>query len=433
MPFVIPTDPDAKRRNLYRLCLLRALLILVLAGASLFSAGREGWALPLDGGILTALFLLILFNAWSLWRLRRQSQVGEGDLLWQLVVDVVLMTLVFARSGAASNPFVSWYLVPLAIASATQGLRFALALSAFTGLAYSFLLAQSQALPWFTSHAGWAQATAHMHAESFSWHVLGMWLNFILSAGIITFFVSRMSGALRDQDQALALQHERLLQHEQVVALGALAAGAAHELGTPLSTMTVIARDLDTELANHFPADNRVREDVAILRQQLALCREVLQSLREQTLSPPRMDLSDYLHALVERLRVLHPACCFELSPALPALSVQPPATLAQVLTSLLDNAAQAAHSRVGLTVLAQTAGCVIRVQDDGPGISPEIHARLGQAFVSSRENGLGLGYFLSHATINQLGGRLQFSSPAAGGTLTELYLPWAALQAEAL
>lgn len=440
MPFAIPSDPDANSRNLSRLCLLRAILIVVLGGAVLLSGWLQAASLLHDGGILLALSLLTAFNLWTLWRLRRGGRVGEGELSAQLVVDVLLMTLVFYRTGGSTNPFVSWYLVPLTIAAATLRLRFTVLLALLTLGAYSFLLQHYVPFAPFNGMQGMELAMsgegehAHHHAmtlqpagSGFNLHVFGMWLNFILSASLIAFFVTRMSGALREQDRRLAEQHEHLLQREQVVALGALAAGAAHELGTPLSTMTVLARDIESDLA----PDSPLREDMATLRRQLALCRDILGDLRAQAAEQPRLPLQRFIAAAVERMEVLHPQRQFRLEAAIPAGSIQPPATLQQVLVNLLDNAAQAARQQVVIRVRDQDGLCIVEIEDDGPGIAPEIAGRLGQAFVSNRDDGLGLGYFLSHATINQMGGQIHLKTLRQGGTLTELRLPWHVLQRE--
>lgn len=448
MPFAIPSDPDANSRNLSRLCLLRTILIAGLAAGAVLSGWLQNIPLLQDGGILLVLLLLTVFNGWTLWRLRRGGAVSEAELFAQLVVDVLLMTLVFYRTGGSTNPFVSYYLVPLTIAAATLRPGFALALAVLTLSAYSFLL--NHYLP-FAPFSGMGMAgmqhampavdlmadDPHAHhrmtlqampggeGSGFNLHVFGMWLNFILSAALITFFVTRMSGALREQDRKLAQQHENILQREQVVALGALAAGAAHELGTPLTTMTVLARDIESDL----PADSPLREDMATLRRQLALCRDILGDLRAQAVSQPRLSLERFVMATVERMEVVHPERRFQLATVLPACSIQPPATLQQVLVNLLDNAAQAARTQVWISLRDEASTCVIDIEDDGAGIAPDIAVRLGQAFVSDKDDGLGLGYFLSHASVNQMGGSIHLRARKSGGTHTELRLPWPALQ----
>jgi two-component system, sensor histidine kinase RegB len=203
MPFAIPTDPAANSRNLSRLCLLRSILIASLLAGVVLSGWLQAIPLLQDGGILLALGLLTLFNAWTLWRLRRGGAVNEAELFAQMVVDVVLMTLVFYRTGGSTNPFVSYYLVPLTIAAATLRLGFTVALAILTLSAYSFLLNNYIPFAPFSGtgagmHAGHAvqlmadDPHAHHHMtlqtasdaghSGFNLHVFGMWLNFILSA-----------------------------------------------------------------------------------------------------------------------------------------------------------------------------------------------------------------------------------------------------------
>lgn len=437
-------DASAHQRNLARLCLLRTIL---LAGL-LLALGLAEWGLGVsvfsDPAIVVALLMLTIFNGWSLWRLQSRQNVTEAVLFAQLVVDVILMTVVLYRTGGSTNPFVSWYLVPLTIAAATLRIGFTTSLALLTLSTYSLLLFHY--VP-FSPFGGMQSLQGvklmpddpHAHHQMMlhaaqggtgvdagpTLHVFGMWLNFVLSAGLITFFVSRMSHALREQDKKLAEQHEHLLQREQVVSLGALAAGAAHELGTPLSTMTVIARDIEQEL----PADSPLREDVVMLRRQLSLCREILHDLRDQASGEGLPDSLDGLvRAAVERMEVVHPRCQFDMNLPRDDVDITPPSTLLQVLVNLLDNAAQAAQQRVSIAWQDEMAVCCIDISDDGRGIDPEVAARLGQPFVTSKEDGMGIGYFLSHASINALGGRIEVTARAEGGTRTRLCLPWVAL-----
>lgn len=444
MPFAVLNEAGANHRNLSRLCLLRTILIAGLVLAAALTEWLQDIPLLHDSGILFVLLLLTAFNGWTLMRLRRGGAVSESELFAQLLVDVALMTLVFYRTGGSTNPFVSYYLVPLTIAAATLRLGFTVALALLTLSAYSLLLYRYIPFAPFSGMVGHGmemvptdvthpQAHHHMvlqpavnNSGGFNLHVFGMWLNFLLSASLITFFVTRMSSALREQDRRLAEQHESLLQREQVVALGALAAGAAHELGTPLSTMAVIARDIEHDL----PADSPLRQDMSTLRRQLALCRDILCDLRAQAASDgPRLPLSRFVRAVVERMEVVHPGRKFQLDMLLQECSVQPPATLQQVLVNLLDNAAAAAQAIVKITLRDENGSCVLDIEDDGVGIAPDIAARLGQPFVSDKHDGLGIGYFLSHASVNQLGGSIHLKSRPEGGTHTQLRLPWAALQ----
>lgn len=440
MLFISKANPDANRRNLLWLCLLRAILIVVLVTGMWLLAWLEPVSLLKDKGIIVALSFLTAMNIGSLWYLRRKGSVSESLLLVQLLIDILAMSLIFYRTGGSSNPFVFWYLLPLSIAAAILRMRQTFSLLALTLILYGLLFFYF--IP-FEPFSGNLMHTHTMHdsgylkgyhalllklgiqGSGFQLHMVGMWLNFVFSAALITFFVTRMSEALRQQERELAHQHESLLQREQVLSLGALAAGAAHELGTPLSTMTILAKDIESDL----PQGSSSRQDMTLLRNQLKICRDILNGLREQAQGQPRNQLEAYAKNMINRMEVLHPQCSFELANEVKSFSIQPPPTLSQVLINLLDNAAQAASSRVILTIRDEAETCLLLIDDDGAGISPDVAAQLGQAFVTNKGDGMGLGYFLSHASINQLGGSIHFKAHPHAGTRVELRLPWAALQ----
>lgn len=422
---------NANARNLVRLCLLRAILIVGLVVAALVAQVDAGQVLLADGGVLLAIGGLTLVNMLTLWRVRLTSAITERELLLQLLIDVALVTLVLYRTGGSTNPFVSYYLVPLTIASATLRLRYTCVLALVTLAAYTALL------QWYRPFAPFSQNVMVMAGSmadmdmpdmadhsGFNAHVFGMWLNFLASAALITFFVGRMSQALREQDQQLAEQHERLLQKEQIVAMGALAAGAAHELGTPLATMTLLA----DELAADLPAGTPASDDVALLREQLQLCRGILASLRQQAMQPDAasaQSLEDFGRALVDRLAVIHPGMPVDWQLlAGSACELRMPLMVRQAIMNLLNNAAEAAASRVELSLGIEGSEFRLDIRDDGPGVDPEIAERLGQPFVTSKAGGMGLGFFLSHANVNQLGGSIHIQPLATGGTLTRLRLP---------
>lgn len=441
MLFMATANPDANRRNFLWLCLLRAILTVVLVLGMVILSWIEPVSLLNDKGVVFSLSFLTIVNVVSLWYLQRQKPVSQRLLFIQLLIDVLAMSLIFYRTGGASNPFVFWYLLPLSIAAAILKMRQTLLLLALMLVLYSLLFFYFLPFDLFSSgmfhqgggHAGHVMgyqlilAKLGLHSSNLQLHMIGMWLNFLFSAALITFFVTRMSEALRQQDRELAKQHEGLLQREQVLSLGALAAGAAHELGTPLSTMAVLARDIEEEL----PKDSALREDVVLLRNQLQVCRNILTGLREQAQGQPRTSMAEFIQSMINRMEVLHPQRSFQVVNELHSVSIQAPATLSQVLINLLDNAAQAATSTVALTVLDESENCVLLIDDDGPGIAPDVSAQLGKVFVSNKDEGMGLGYFLSHASINQLGGSIHFKDRQPSGTRVELKLPWSVLMCQ--
>jgi len=271
------------------------------------------------------------------------------------------------------------------------------------------------------------QFTQHYGAETVNLHVLGMWLNFALSAGLVAIFIYKMAHALRSREQALSRTREAALRNEQVLAVATQAAGTAHELGTPLSTMAVLLSEMREDSRDNEP----LRQDIDLLRQQVELCKSRLRHLvesadRRRMAEPERRDARDWLSGVVQRWLVLRPDVSHRLAVAeqrgTPWLTVD--ATLDQALTNLLNNAADANPNDIHISLDWNTDAVTIDIRDHGPGVAMAIADQLGETFVSTKSKGLGIGLFLTHATINRFGGGVSLYNHPEGGTLTEVILP---------
>ena len=177
-----------------------------------------------------------------------------------LLTDVAALSALLYLSGGSANPFVSLYLVPLVIAAVALPAAFAWAMAAVTVTCYGLLFYFYVPLP-----------ALHL-AHDFGLHLFGMWVNFLVSAVIIAWLVARMAQAIRTRDAQIARQREDALRNERIVALGTLAAGAAHELGTPLSTMAVVLG----EMAHEHATDGELGRDIATLRTQVDVCKHTI-------------------------------------------------------------------------------------------------------------------------------------------------------------
>lgn len=410
----------AHGRNLYRLLLLRLVLVAVLALLAWGAGQLMGVPVLARPAVQGPLTLLLLLTVASLWRLRRPWPVREGELFAQLGADVLLMTVLLYGTGGGTNPLVSWYLLPLTISAAALSFRYTVLLTTLAVAAYSLLQYRYQPFPLFTP----AMEHAHHGQSGFNWHLLGMWLTFLLSAGLILAFIGRMSSALREQDQQLARQRERLMQQEQLVALGALAANTAHELGTPLATMSVLVGEL-TEV---LPAEAPAQADLRLLREQLGLCRDSLRALRAEVdgTQPGQQLFADWLTRLLQRVELLFPARRFQLdvAPTLASQRLSLPAALRHILVNLLNNAAQAAAATVHLAVCPAPGGLLFRVENDGAALAREALRLPQQPLTSAKEDGLGLGLYLSQASVEAFGGSLRLMPRPGGGACAELFLP---------
>lgn len=400
--------------NLRRLFVLRNLVIAGQLG--LIAWARFGLDVQLAlAPISTALAALALLNVWTWRRLRSQRPLGEWEFFAQLAADVAVLTALFYFSGGPTNPFISFYLLPVAIAAAVAPARTAwcvaaLGIAAYTSLMFKFVPLQLQGAPF----------------DGFDLHVFGMWLNFVLSAGLIAFFVVRMAGSLRERDRQLAQARERSLKDRQVMALGALAAGAAHEIGTPLSTIATLARELEREAA---PPS----EELRLIREQVERCKKIVTDLLASAGQPRleacgRESVDRFLAAVLDdwrRMRPGHPIQ-WRWQGAAPCIVNEP--ALKQTLLSLLNNAADVSEA-IEVKAFADNGFLIVEVRDRGPGFTHETAHRVGEAFFTTK-GGHGLGLFLARAAVEPLGGTVALRNRDGGGAVSELSLPLAALGA---
>nr|WP_245944313.1 ATP-binding protein [Marinospirillum perlucidum] len=375
--------------------------------------------------VFSVIITMALINLLTWWRLNWPRPVADIEYLLHLLADVVGLSLLFYLTGGANNPFISYFLVPLTISAATLPWRFTWILACYILASYTFLIFFHHPVP----------QLSHQHpASGLSLHLLGMWVNFILSTGLITVFVFKMAQSLRNRDADLSQTREQALRDEQIMAVATQAAGTAHELGTPLSTLAVMLK----EMSNEHQDDPELLTDLKLLRQQVDTCKVTLQSLvsnadRSRLLNPETKPLKDFLKEVLEHWEVLRPDvryCIDWPKPPTPEPWILADITLQQALINLLNNAADASGKKpVTLTMEWNAVEAQIEIHDQGPGIPMEIAERLGQTFISTKSKGLGLGLFLTHATINRLGGAVRLYNHSQGGTLTEVRIPVLAAQ----
>jgi two-component system sensor histidine kinase RegB len=407
--------------NLRRLLGLRAIALAGLGLTLWFVVARLGMRLPLPPlvGVLSGMLLLSLA---TLWRLRRAWPVQDRELFGQLLLDVASLTALFYFSGGSTNPFVVLYLLPLAIAAAALPAPYVWGMAAVTTLSYTALLVWHVPLP----------HSAQMHDADFGLHVLGMWLGFVLSAALIAGFAVRMTATVRDRDRVLAAMRENALRHERILALGTLATGAAHELGTPLSTMAVLVKDIE-------PERGVSAERLGILRTQIARCKEILASLsaaagQVRAESGQSLALDVWLRELTDRWRTLRPDVSVRqhLRGTQPVPRIVAEQTLAQAITNILNNAADASPHSVEIDARWNADELVLEIADRGAGLTPEVQASVGEPFLTTKSDGLGLGLFLAYTTLGRFGGAVRLANRTGGGVCCRLTLPLATLKVAA-
>lgn len=408
---------DSSMLNLQRLCMIRSVVLIGQCLAMAFAVQRWQWQLPVVTlSAILAIMGLVTLATW--WRAKQHWPITDEEFVAHLLVDVLALTLVMYEVGGASNPFVSFFLVPICIAATTLPWRFTWLIAAISVSAYSALLFFYKPLP---------PLEPHHTGTGISLHIVGMWFNFAVSAVLITYFVVQMSIAVRRRDQELAKVREQRLQDEQLLAIATLAAGTAHELGTPLSTMRIIT----DELLDDEALPSSLRRDVVTLDSQLMLCKDILGRLTTtaQDFSAGRtrhIPVHKFFSLLKEHWQLLRPSLHnVQFTIELPSDTLMlMDTTLEQAIINLLNNAADVSPDKVSLQCFLDEDTFVVAIEDEGPGLPSAQAEKLGTLFVSTKGKGLGLGLFVSHAAANRYGGELLWHNRKPLGSRVELRLP---------
>ena len=370
--------------------------------------------------MLLTIAALAAINFYSWLRLRSGKPVPNTELFAQLCVDVLALSVLLYYSGGSTNPFVSLYLLPLVIAAATLPGRYTWGMAALTSVCYSVLMFYYIPLPHNHQHDG---------DSAFNAHVVGMWLGFVFSTVVVAYFVVQMAQAVRNRDETLTRVREDILRNERIVALGTQAAGAAHELGTPLSTMAVVIGELQHDIA----AQPGWRDSLGILNEQVRGCKRILDKILAdaQVSGAASLQPADRLMAeVLDEWQLLRPISYqYRSDGAQPAPLVNVDDTLRAALTNLLNNAADATPAdAVSQSIEIYTrwddSNFTLEIQDHGKGLSEEAELKAGSAFFTTKAGGHGLGLFLANATIERMGGSVRLFNREQGGATTEIILP---------
>jgi two-component system sensor histidine kinase RegB len=418
-------SPDeTARRFLWRLFLLRIITILGAGLGIAISRSVYSLALPLPPLLLT-LGLLALLNLLTWMRLQTPFNVGNSEIFVQLLLDIAGITSLFFFTGGATNPFIWFYLLPLIIAATILPRGYTWFMAGLSVACYSVLFFYNVPLP----HGGMHHGIGLNHDGGFQMHVFGMWLGFVFSAGFVAVIIVGLAHSLRERDRKLAEAREQALQNERLVALGTLAAGAAHELGTPLGTMAILAAELEQEYTGRGHED--LHRKLGILRRQIDRCKEALSVISAsagagRAESGHRMAVGKYLDAVLAEWHEQYPRArlATQINGQVPEATIIAERTLTQTLLNVLNNAADASPDAVTLEADWTGTELTLTIADRGPGLREDIHEQLGKQPVTTKPEGLGVGLYLAHATIRRLGGDLGVSNRKQGGTTVRIIMP---------
>jgi two-component system sensor histidine kinase RegB len=265
-------------------------------------------------------------------------------------------------------------------------------------------------------------------------HVLGMWFSFLLGVGLILFFVVSMAEALRQRNKKLAEARERNLRDEHMVSLGTLAAGAAHELGTPLGTMAILTKEMEQE----YRQQPGLVEKIEILRSQVDRCKTTLGQIsasagQMKAESGRSEDVKLYLQQCLARWKEMHPGTTIavSLNGSDPTPVIVVDETLNQAIINVLNNASDASPEKIELKANWSHSELSLEIIDFGEGLSQATMEELGKPFFTTKKDGHGLGFYLAQAVVHRLGGEVKASNHKQGGACIHIRLPLNKLMAE--
>lgn len=365
--------------------------------------------------MLMTIVVLTVVNVLTTARLRSTKPVSNPELFAQLCVDVIALTVLLYYGGGSTNPFISLFLLPLVIAAATLPQRYTWGMAVLTVVSYSALMVYFIPLPHI--HHDFNEDTA------FNTHVMGMWLGFVISAVVVAYFVVQMAQAVRQRDELLARVREEILRNERIVALGTQAASAAHEMGTPLSTMAVVIGELQQDRSDW-------EDNLTILNEQVRGCKRILDKIlaNAQGNGTSTLQTADQLmRDVLDEWQLLRPTAQYHFQNASEGdtdkmLNVD--MTLRAALMNLLNNAADASPLPIQIRARWDKGLFTLEILDFGTGLSEDAVLKAGSAFFTTKTEGRGLGLMLANATIERLGGTVRLFNRLGGGATTELTLP---------
>jgi two-component system sensor histidine kinase RegB len=420
------SDAAPNRVGLLRLMLLRGFVTAIgLIGLALLQP-FSSIDVPLNAiAVLSCAVAASL--VFGYWRLRRGASITPLELLGHLLVDVSLLVGLLWLTGGISNPLISYLLVLLAVSATLLPRLMVIGFAMASTALYTFFLLLDLSSDQQMAMSG------DMQEMTFQLHLVGMWVIFVVSAALITVFITRMAEGIRRRELTLAKAREEALRSEQLIAIGTLAAGTAHALGTPLSTMSVLLSDLD-ELATENLGVPEVKEDISVLRQQVTRCRNSLTQLtryyhKDEGRSEQTIPISAFIEDVRDYLINIHPRSNIQITLYnIDNKHLNSDLSIKHALINIIENGIKAAKDKVTLELRVSRADLTITIADDGPGIPAEVMENLGEPFISVRNQGMGLGIYLANASISRLGGSIEMRNRVEGGAVTRITLPLAKL-----
>lgn len=418
----VRAENAAGHKNMQQLIQLR--WIAVVGQLTTIAVVTLGFGIELPvRHMLEVLVCLVAFNIASHLRWHERPSVSNKELFLALLVDVAILTAQLYLSGGTSNPFVFLYLLQIILSAVLLEAWTTWTIVAITSACLVALSVLSTPLILPYDH----------ELRFFSLYVQGTLICFALNAILLAFFVTRINRNLRAGDAQLADLRKRAAEEEHIVRMGLLASGAAHELGTPLATLSVILGDW--RRMPEFSKNQELQDEIAEMETQLKRCKSIVSSIllsagEARGESSVKTTLNTFLNDLAEEWRSSRPIVAFEYKNRIqPDIPVVFDSVLKQMICNVLDNALEASPQWLRLEASREEDQLILLITDSGPGFVPAMLSQLGKPYQSTKGRaGSGLGLFLVVNVARKLGGTVAARNRAEGGAVVELTLPIAAI-----
>lgn len=423
-------DPVDSRLRLHTIMRLRWIAVLGQFVAICFVYFGLGFSLPI-GACLTVIALSAWLNVFLAISYPSRYRLGVRFATALLAYDIVQLAALLYLTGGIANPFTMLVVAPVTVSAATLPPRTTIALGLLALVTTGLLVFEYWPLPWYGG----------VTFELPLIYRLGVFAAVCACTIFLALYTWRLTKESRQMSAALAATDLVLAREQKLHALDGLAAAAAHELGTPLSTISVVSKELEREVG----ADSPLRDDIRLLRSQALRCREILQKLTrhpdEQDPLHARVSVRAMLEEAAEPYRSDRVSFAIEARPANEAVGPAPKEAVVERrpgviygLGSIIENAADFAASQVEISAEWNTTELVVTIIDDGPGIPPDVIDNIGEPYVTTRPvagaldddaTGLGLGFFIAKTLLERSGATVSLANREGSMTGAKVQVSW--------
>lgn len=413
--------PDAiATENMRQLIQLRWIALIGQLVTILIVHFGMGVSLP-TGALLGVVGLLAVVNLTSTLMLSRH-RITDLEFLLALLFDVGTLTTQLYLTGGADNPFTALYLVQVVLG----------AILLRTGLVWILVLATTACFAVLTYQQRPLLFPSGLLGDVTDLYTLGRWLSFALVAMLLVMFITRITRNLRARDAYLVAIRQHAAEEDHIVRMGLFASGAAHELGTPLASLSVILSDW--QRMPRLTSDPELMGELREMQAEVQRCKSIVTDILHSAGEPRSemmgsIDPCTFIDELAKAWRMAHPSVPLEHDCAVGegAMVVADPA-LRQAVWNLLENAADVSPQQVHLSAIQSGDMLSLTVRDHGPGFSPEMLRHFGQPYRSSKGAGHGVGLFLVVTVTRRLGGRVETVNLSGEGAEVRLLVPLATM-----